>query len=164
VLPQIGIERRRSLLAGVCWLLTLAASCSRTDPATGVSANSSQTAIGQAVLVTEPDPRWPSDPLTVTSAAVVGDSLVVAVEHGGGCATHDYQLVVSRSWMESFPVQVPARLSHGAHGDACKALIRRELRFSLLPVADAYRASYQQAHGSVSIRLAGSTAALLYTF
>ncbi|HEY9230153.1 MAG TPA: hypothetical protein VIP11_26105 [Gemmatimonadaceae bacterium] len=110
------------------------------------------------------DTGLPNDPISIDSARVVGDTLAVGVNHGGGCANHTYQLVIGNAWMESFPVQVGARIAHNANGDACKALIRRDLRMSLRPLADAYRASYQQEHGSVSIRLSGTTTALLYTF
>ena len=120
---------------------------------------------GQAVLSDQLDAsRWPSDPITVENASVSGDTLAISVNHGGGCARHSYQLVISRTWMESNPVQVPALLSHDAHGDTCKALLRRDLRFSLTPLANAYRAAYQQAHGTVSIRLAGWTSPLVYSF
>jgi hypothetical protein len=158
------LTKRQSSLAALCWLFTAAAACSHTEPATGLSADASQSSGGSAVLANEPDPKWPSDPLAISNASVVGDTLVVAVENGGGCAAHTYQLVVSRAWMESLPVQVAARVSHDAHGDLCKALIRRELRFSLTPVAETYRAAYQQQHGTVAIRLAGSSSELLYSF
>jgi len=39
-----------------------------------------------------------------------------------------------------------------------------ELRMSLRPLADAYRASYKQEHGSVAIQLSGATKGLLYVF
>jgi hypothetical protein len=110
------------------------------------------------------DSRWPSDPLAIDKASVDGDTLAVSVSHGGGCAQHSYQLVIARIWMESNPVQVPARISHDAHGDNCKALLRKDLRISLVPLADAYRAAYRQTHGSVSIRLTGWSAPLLYAF
>jgi hypothetical protein len=158
------IIKRQSSLGALLWLFIAAAACSRAEPATGISGEAPQSSSGRAVLANEPDSKWPRDPLTISNASVAGDTLVVAVEHGGGCATHTYQLVVSRAWMESLPVQVAARVSHDAHGDLCKALIRRDLRFSLAPVAETYRAAYRQQHGTVSIRLAGSSAELLYTF
>jgi hypothetical protein len=145
-------------------LAALLASC-----ASGVDPDSapalSDDGRGQAVLSdADAEGRWPSDLLAIDQARVTGDTLVVAVSHGGGCADHSYQLVVSRIWMESFPVQVPARISHDAHGDRCKALLRRELRISLRPLADAYRAAYRQEHGTVAIRLAGASESLLYSF
>src|SRR4051794_25871404 len=78
------------------------------------------------VLANPDDAAWPADPLTVESVRIAGDTLIAAVLHGGGCREHDYRVVVSTIWMESFPVQVPARISHDSHGDVCKALLRRE--------------------------------------
>ena len=116
------------------------------------------------VLANPDDARWPADPLTIESAQIKADTLIASVVHGGGCRDHDYRIVVSTIWMESFPVQVPARISHNANGDLCKALLRRELRVSLAPLAQAYRDAYQQTKGSVVLRLAGSPSGLVYTF
>ena len=106
----------------------------------------------------------PNDEISIDSAHVIGDELVAVVSHGGGCSEHTYQLVIGSAWMESSPVQVRARLAHNANGDPCRALLRRELNIDLRPLANAYNATYRQAHGSVSIQLTGTTAALLYTF
>ena len=110
------------------------------------------------------DTGLPSDPITIDSARVDGDMLAASVTHGGGCEDHTYQLVIGSAWMESFPVQVVARIAHNANGDSCKALVRQNLRMKLRPLADAYRASYKQDHGTVSIQLSGATGALLYRF
>jgi hypothetical protein len=120
---------------------------------------------GETIVLGDPDDaRWPADPLTIESAQVKADTLVATVVHGGGCRDHGYQVVVSTTWMESFPVQVSARVSHDANGDACKALLRRELRVSLAPLAQAYRDAYRQTNGSIVLRLAGSPSGLVYTF
>lgn len=108
--------------------------------------------------------RLPNSAIAIDSARVVGETLVAVVSHGGGCTEHSYQLVIGTAWMESSPVQVRARLAHDANGDMCRALIRRELLIPLRPLADAYRSSYKQQHGSVSIQLTGSTSPLLFVF
>lgn len=110
------------------------------------------------------DSAWPADAITIDSAHIDGDTLIAHIAHGGGCRTHDYQLVVGTAWMESFPVQAPGRMSHNAHGDPCKALLRRELRISLTPIADVYRVSYHRDHGTVSLLLTGSSSLLWYMF
>lgn len=110
------------------------------------------------------DSRLPNDAIAIDSARVVGETLVAVVSHGGGCAEHSYQLVIATAWMESSPVQVRARIAHDANGDVCRALLRRELLIPLRPLADAYRSSYKQQHGSVSIQLTGTTAPLLFVF
>jgi hypothetical protein len=156
----------RSVLVIVAAATLFSACAAATDPSQAdLAAALASNTRGRAVVADSAgEDAWPKDAIAIDAARIEGDSLVATVSHGGGCAKHAYQLVVSTLWMESFPVQVPARLSHDAHGDLCKALLRRELRISLEPLANAYRDSYQQPHGSVSIRLNGTDASLLYTF
>jgi hypothetical protein len=85
--------------------------------------------------------RFPADRAAVTRAVLDGDELVLTVEHGGGCAEHDFALYAG-GFRESEPVQTVLHLAHDAHGDPCRALLRRELRFHLGPLRDAYRRSY----------------------
>ncbi|HEV2149926.1 MAG TPA: hypothetical protein VGR37_21185 [Longimicrobiaceae bacterium] len=113
--------------------------------------------------------RIPSTPATITSAAMQGDVLVLEVTFGGGCGQHDFALYASNVWLESDPVQVNVALAHDGHGDPCRALLSRELRFDLSPLAAAYRRSYGRG-GTVVLRLrepGGSGAAthtVRYTF
>ncbi|MGV3708547.1 MAG: hypothetical protein ACO1Q7_06870 [Gemmatimonas sp.] len=67
-------------------------------------------------------------------------------------------------FLESFPVQARARISHNANGDMCKALLMHDLRMSLRPLADAYRARYRQEHGSVLLSVQGFNGTVTYTF
>lgn len=156
--PRVG----RRWLLGIAAAIVLAACTSASDPEIIVDPPTYSIDLRTTVFAT--DTGLPNDPIAIDSARVDGDTLAVSVSHGGGCGDHTYQLVIGSTWMESFPVQVGARVAHDANGDACKALIRQNLRMSLRPLADAYRASYQQEHGTVTIRLVGSTAALSYKF
>ena len=152
------------MTVGIAALIILVAGCNSSSepspvdlPSNALSANTR----GQAVVT---DSAWPADAISIDSVEIDGDTLIANVTHGGGCRTHDYKLVVGTAWMESFPVQAPGRMSHDAHGDQCKALIRRELRISLKPIADVYRVTYQREHGTVSLLLAGSGSLLWYMF
>jgi hypothetical protein len=128
-----------------------------------LAALSSETA--QAAHITSDDVQgWPDAAVQVGSASITGDTLVLSISHGGGCRTHRYALLVSNAWRESSPIQVGARLSHDDGGDACKALLTRELRISLAPVRDAYVALYGSADRRISIALTGHTGTVLYTF
>ena len=155
---RVGVRR----ILGAIAAIVLAACTSAADPELIRDPPTYSTDLRTTVVAS--DTGMPNDPITIDSARVDGDTLVVSVAHGGGCANHTYQLVIGSAWMESFPVQVAARIAHDAHGDGCKALLRRDLRMSLRPLAEAYRASYQQESGTVSIRLAGTAEALLYKF
>ena len=107
---------------------------------------------------------WPSDPLTIESATIVADALQATVHFGGGCARHRIALLLGRAFMESFPVQVHARLAHDAGGDMCDALLTRTLTFDLVPLRQRYRAAYGASSGTIVINLAGLARSLRYTF
>jgi hypothetical protein len=150
------------LLFGTAAAIVLAGCSSPSDPE--IIRDPPTYVIDLRGTVVTSDTDLPSDPIAIDSARVEGDLLVAMVTHGGGCAHHTYQLVIGSAWMESFPVQVGARIAHNANGDNCRALLRPSLRMSLRPLADAYRASYHQDHGTVSILLSGTTGTLLYKF
>jgi hypothetical protein len=86
--------------------------------------------------------KWPSDPANLQELTVVGNRLDARVGYGGGCAVHAFKLVVWGGWMESYPVQVRALLSHDAKNDPCDAFITRDLSFDLRPLKNAYEESY----------------------
>lgn len=107
---------------------------------------------------------WPNDPVTIEAAAISKDQLQLTVRFGGGCARHRIALLLGRAFMESFPVQIQARLSHDAGGDACDALITRQLAFDLSPLRQRYRNSYGPGAATIIINLSGLTSSLRYSF
>src|SRR4029079_7969979 len=101
-------------------------------------------------------PVWASDPLSISSASIEGDTLRLPATYGGGCRRHALQPIAETVWMESYPVQVSTRIAHNAGGDACKALVSRVLHIDLSPLRDAYRQSYHTSSGKIALRLAGT--------
>ncbi len=100
----------------------------------------------------------------VGTPTAANDSLHVTVQYAGGCQRHEFSLHASRVFMESHPVQSPVVLHHDANGDTCRALLTRELQFDLTPLRDAWRAGYQQRHGTIILRLRGFGDGISYTF
>lgn len=100
----------------------------------------------------------------VGTPSVANDSLQVTVQYAGGCKRHEFSLHASRVFMESHPVQSRVVLHHDANGDTCRALLTRELQFDLTPLRDAWRAGYQQRHGTIILRLRGFGDGISYTF
>lgn len=95
------------------------------------------------IVALEADPdAFPNDPLFVDDAQVVGQSLEASVSYGGGCASHEIDLVAFGGWLESFPVQVNVFLSHEDNGDPCDAQLSEVRTFDLRPLAEAYRSAY----------------------
>jgi len=85
---------------------------------------------------------WPQDPLVLHQFSLEGDVLELDVEYGGGCTSHDHDLVAWGGWIESSPVQVNVLLTHDNADDPCDALIRRSLRYDLTRLREDYMASY----------------------
>ena len=123
----------------------------------------SDTWTGQVIVTSDAgDPRWPSDPVTIHTAAVKGDSLEFTVSFGGGCRGHTFLLLADGMWMESYPVQTGLRLAHEDNNDNCDALLSRTLKFDLVPLKVAYVNSYGPAPASIRLRISGSTDSPLY--
>ena len=93
------------------------------------------------------------DALAISGVRVEDGTLVVDVSYAGGCAAHDVDAVAYTGWMESNPVQVGVALAHDAHGDLCKALIQRTLRFDLEPLRVAYAKAYGEGAATLVLRV-----------
>lgn len=154
--------------AGGHWLRLLAAitalavpiACSEsTHPAPpDGSWSANETWSGRVIITTDAGaPHWPSDPVTIHAVEVKNDSLELTVSFGGGCRDHVFMLLTDAAWMESYPVQVGARLAHDAKGDACKALLSRVLRFDLSPLKAAYNESYHTTTGIIRMHVGSVT-------
>ena len=108
-----------------------------------------------AVVVTAPGQAWRHDHYVLNSAAVAGDALTLDLSFGGGCGTHDFTLVVSASFLESSPVQLPVSLAHDANGDPCEAWLTEQYVFDLTLVKERYRDAYGPGAGAVVLLFDG---------
>ena len=109
------------------------------------------------------DPKaWPHDPYQIRSATVVGDVLLLTLSYGGGCERHDFQLVVSTRFLETFPVRARAFVTHEDHDDPCDALVTRKLGFDLEPLEQAFKDAYPSDPGPLLIELEGWEEALRF--
>ena len=105
------------------------------------------------------------DAYVVNSAAVDGHGLTIEVSYAGGCRRHDFTLVISKTFLESDPVQLRAVLAHEANGDACEAGITESLDFDLALVRTRYQEFYGPGAGEVVLRITGvSGDDLVYEF
>jgi len=158
------IPRVSSLTLAVLLVAGAGMACQRSGPLEAVSAFlTSSEVLAPALLVPRDDPRpWPADPWTYLAHRVNGDTLVLDIQYGGGCAEHRFALLIDPAVMESQPVQGVARLAHDAGGDMCRALLTRTLRFDLSNLRQRYGAAYGGSGGTVLIGLAGQQ--IRYTF
>lgn len=111
----------------------------------------------EAIIVNDlNDPAWPSDPITLDSAAVTPEGRIrLFTRYGGGCADHAAALLVDGAFMESQPPVLRARIAHNAKNDLCKALVSRTFEFALQPLRDHYGVSYQSSVGSLIVDIGG---------
>ncbi len=98
-------------------------------------------------------------PLTIDSAYVDGNNLIVTVQYGGGCEKHDFKLEGQTAISKSLPPIRSIRIVHTGKQDLCKALIIKKLQFDLTELA------YTKEEGSqIKFNLEGYKEQLMYTY
>lgn len=97
--------------------------------------------------------RFGTDEYALNSAAITDDTLNISVSYSGGCEAHQFTLVASDTFLESFPVQLHASLAHNANGDTCEAYPTDNYRFDLTPIKTMYQEAYRQEAGTIILRL-----------
>ena len=116
--------------------------------------------------------QWGDDDYEVATGdgeapVIEDDTLTLTVSYGGGCETHDFTLVASGVFMESYPVQLGVSLTHDANGDMCEAYLTAEYEFDLTPIKTLYQEAYREDAGTIVLRLQDAPETmpdLIYTF
>ena len=106
-----------------------------------------------AVFIGDAGDKFGTDEYTLNSAIIDGDILKVSLSYSGGCKAHQFTLVASESFLESFPVQLPIYIAHNAKGDTCEAYPTEDYNFDLTPIKNMYQKAYQQEAGTIILRL-----------
>ena len=105
------------------------------------------------------------DDYVLNNAMIAGDTLTISVSYAGGCERHAFILVISASFIDSSPVQLPVVLRHEANGDSCEAWLTQSYAFDLAIVRSRYRETYGSGAGRVLLQLDGVPAdRLVYEF
>lgn len=129
-------------------LITLLIACKKDE---ALPASENKILIGNTIFKTYPD-----DPLTISTAAIDGDSLQITF--GASCCdgqSWTVQLVGSGEVMLSYPPQLRIRLSL-KNNEICKALCSKTLKYDLKPA----RVSGNQ----IILNLAGWDQSLIYKY
>ena len=105
------------------------------------------------VFIGNADDRFGTDAFALNTATIDGDILKVSLSYSGGCETHQFTLVASDSFLESFPVQLSIYIAHNANGDTCEAYPTEDYHFDLTPIKTMYQEAYQQQAGTIILRL-----------
>ena len=93
--------------------------------------------------------KFGTDKYVLNTATITDDTLNISVSYSGGCEDHQFTLVVSDTFLESFPVQLHASLAHNANGDLCKAWLTEDYHFDLTPIKTMYQNAYRQEAGTI---------------
>lgn len=72
-----------------------------------------------------------SDPFTLKSHEINGDTLSLLVSYSGGCQEHSFDLIGNGTYAKSLPPQSRLRLIHDANDDNCRSLIETNLKFNV---------------------------------
>ena len=115
------------------------------------------------ILVVDSHAGFSLDECRIKTIHVDTDILTAEVEYGGGCGNVEFKLLASSVFMESNPVQSAVTVSFKDE-DPCKALVTRQLRFNLRPLAEAYKAAYQVDSGTILLRISNYHPQITYSF
>jgi hypothetical protein len=108
----------------------------------------------RVVLANGADPTdWKEDAHFIETAKIERDRLHLSVSYTGGCAEHTFRLVAWDYFSKAESLQAKLLLAHDANGDACKAIIKEELRFDISPLAVEYHRAYGPEPSAVWLRL-----------
>ena len=126
------------------------------DDATSISVddvNPDETVYTGTVFIGDAGDKFGTDEYTLNSATITDDTLNISVSYSGGCKDHQFTLVASDTFLESFPVQLHAFIAHNANGDTCEAYPTENYRFNLTPIKTMYQEAYRQEAGTIILRL-----------
>ncbi len=101
------------------------------------------------VVIADTVEEWGIDEYTLNSATITDDTLILNVSYGGGCENHQFTLVTTGVFLESFPVQLSVSLAHNANRDPCEAWLTDNYHFDLSAIKNLYQAAYQQKAGTI---------------
>lgn len=97
--------------------------------------------------------KFENDSFVLNDTMIMDDTLTINVSYSGGCKNHQFTLVASDSFSESFPVQLNAYIVHNANGDTCEAWPTEDYYFDLTPIKTLYHNAYRQKAGKIVLRL-----------
>ena len=105
------------------------------------------------VVIADTVEEWGVDEYALNSATITDDALILNVSYGGGCENHQFTLVSTGVFLESFPVQLSVSLAHNANNDPCQAWLTDDYHFDLSAIKNLYQAAYQQKAGTIILLL-----------
>ncbi len=103
------------------------------------------------------------DPYTIVNAEIKDGLLWLQTSYGGGCREHEFKMVfngiyVPRQDQETDVSElVSLKLGHNGNGDACRSIVRQNIRFDLKPLQ-------KEGVNNLVIRLSNWDSELVYSY
>jgi hypothetical protein len=106
------------------------------------------------------------DPVTINEAKIIQNKLIFNISYGGGCQNHEFQLIATGDYAESYPVQTQILFSHNSNNDTCLAFFTRLITFDLTPLKQHYQNVYNEGSATIVLHINGGNEgiSLNYTF
>lgn len=106
------------------------------------------------------------DPVTINDAKIIQNKLILNISYGGGCQNHEFLLIGTGDYAESYPVQTQILLSHNSNNDTCLAFFTRLITFDLTPLKQHYQNVYNEGSATIVLHIDGGNGgiSLNYTF
>ena len=145
ILFTIGCQQIQNQMKGDPDGTTVSVSVDDVDP--------TDTTYTGEVFIGDAGDRFGTDEFALNSATITDDTLTVSVSYSGGCEAHQFTLVASDMFLESFPVQLHAYIAHNANGDTCEAYPTESYQFDLTPIKTMYQEAYHQEAGTIRLHL-----------
>ncbi len=95
-----------------------------------------------------------SDNFTISNSEINEDTLTIIFEVSGACGSHEFDLLVNNSFLESDPVQLTNEITY-KNNDSCDSIITVEKTFDLEPIQELFRRSYPEQTDVQSVELPG---------
>jgi hypothetical protein len=100
-----------------------------------------------------------NDPCTILDVSLQKNTMQIIVNYGGGCSTHEFQLVGSTNIMKSLPPKREIQLLHIGNNDLCKMLITDTISFNIENLSDTKKAGSE-----IILNLKGWDAPISYVY
>ena len=97
----------------------------------------------------------PRDSVFINNLRIDNQYLIINFSYGGGCKKHEFYLIGSEQYMESYPVQSNILLSHNSYNDTCLVWFTEVKIFDLTPLKDQYQELYSEKSATIILRVQG---------
>ncbi|MHA2054994.1 MAG: hypothetical protein ACW99F_15515 [Candidatus Hodarchaeales archaeon] len=97
----------------------------------------------------------PRDSVYINDVYIRNNHLLVNISYGGGCKDHNFTLIGSTEYLESYPIRTTLLLSHQSNNDTCLAMFTRILLFNLSPLKKDFQELYLEYTDTLLLRIEG---------